>query len=145
MTSEQIHDLAVKIQDGNFVDDNGKEITVLGPTVWGGTGTVTLYNDLVWTGVTGEKFMTDESGKISHESQTDYGVKRVENVLQLMDEGLMTPEYYTMEESRAKEGVVGWIIFYGYKHHNYIVENNDLTYVPPGAVERVHTNYGHFV
>ena len=136
-TSEQIHDLAVKIQDGNFVDDNGKEITVIGPTVWGGTDTDTLYNDLVWTGVTGEKFMTDESGEISHESQTDYGVRRVEYVQQLMDEGLMTPEYYTMEETRAKEGVVNGSFAMVTSMHNYIVENNDLTYVPLGAVERV--------
>lgn len=136
-TSEKLVELAKQIQAGNFVDDNGKAITPIGPTAWGGSDRDWLYNDLVWTGVSGEKFMKDENGKILHESQTKYGIERVKFVQQLMNEGLMTPEYYTMEETRAKEGIVNGSFGIVSDMHNYMPENNDMTYIPLGPIERV--------
>ena len=136
-TSEEIYELAKKIKAGNFVDDNGKPITVIGPTAWGGSDRDWLYNDLVWTGISGEKFMKDEQGNILHESQTKYGLERVKFVQKLMKEGLMTPEYYTMEETRAKEGIVNGSFAIVSDMHNYMPENNDMTYIPLGPIERV--------
>ena len=49
-TTEELHDLAVKIKEGNFKDDNGKPITPIGPTAWGGADRDFIFNDLVWTG-----------------------------------------------------------------------------------------------
>ena len=81
--------------------------------------------------------MQNEDGEILHESQTDYGIKRVEFVQQLMKEGLMNPEYYTMEETRAKEGMVNGSFAIVSDMHNYMPENSNLTYVPLGPIERV--------
>lgn len=136
-TTEKLHDLAVQIQQGNFVDDNGKAITVIGPTAWGGSDRDCLYNNLVWTGTSGEKFMKDKNGEILHEAQTKYGIERVKYVQQLLREGLMIPEYYTMEETRAKEGIVNGSFGIVSDMHNYMPENNDLSYIPLGPIERV--------
>ncbi len=114
-----------------------KKSQSIGPTAWGGSDRDWLYNDLVWTGVSGEKFMKDENGKILHEAQTDYGIERVKFVQKLMKEGLMTPEYYTMEETRAKEGIVNGSFAIVSDMHNYMPENNDMTYIPLGPVQRV--------
>ena len=35
-TTEKLRDLAVQIQEGNFKDANGKPVTPIGPTAWGG-------------------------------------------------------------------------------------------------------------
>lgn len=136
-TSQELNDLAVKIKGGKFVDENGKPITVVGPTAWGGSDREWLYNDLVWTGVSGEKFMKDEKGQILHEAQTEYGIERVKFVHELLAQGLMTPEYYTMEENRAKEGIVNGSFAIVSDMHNYMPENRDMTYIPLGPIERV--------
>lgn len=136
-TSEQIRDLAVQIQEAGFVDNNDREVTPIGPTAWGGSDRDWLYNDLVWTGVSGEKFMETDGGEILHEAQTELGLQRVEFVQNLMDQGLMTPEYFTMEETRAKEGIVNGSFGIVSDMHNYMPENNNLTYIPLGPVERV--------
>ena len=42
----------------------GQKSLVIGPTAWGGSDRDFLYNDLVWTGTSGEKFMKNKDGKI---------------------------------------------------------------------------------
>ncbi len=135
-STQKLYDLAVKIKNGHFKDHNGKDISVMGPTIWGGSDSDFLFNDLVWTGTTGEKFMKNADGKIVHESQTDYGMKRVEFVQKLLKEGLMNPEYYTMEETRAREGIVNESFAIVADMHNYVTENNNMTYVPLGPIKR---------
>ena len=71
------------MKDHHFKDDNGKEITPIGPTAWGGDDRTKFYNDLVWTGQSDEKFL-NKGKKIVHESQTDYPLKRVRYVKELM-------------------------------------------------------------
>lgn len=56
------------MKDHHFKDDNGKEITPIGPTAWGGDDRTKFYNDLVWTGQSDEKFL-NKGKKIVHESQ----------------------------------------------------------------------------
>lgn len=136
-TSEEIYDLANKIKDGNFVDKNGAPVTAIGPTAWGGSERDYLYNDIVWSGDSSEKFFKDKDGKIKHESQTDYGLKRVEYVQKLLKEGLMHPEFYTINETRAKEGIVNGSFGIISDMHNYLPENNDMEYIPLGPVNRV--------
>lgn len=140
--SEELYELAKKINAGNFKDDNGKTITAIGPTAWGGEDRDYLYNDLVWTGPSGEKFLKDEKdGKIKHESQTEYGLNRIEFVHKLMDEKLMHPEFYTMEESRATEGLVNRSFGIISDMHNYLIENKDLKYVPLGPMDTAEGEY----
>ena len=49
-----------------------------------------------------------------------------------MKKGLMTKEFYTMEENKAKEGLVNgsWGIVSDL--HNYVTENQSMKYVPLG-------------
>ena len=44
------------MKEHHFKDDNGKEITPIGPTAWGGDDRTKFYNDLVWTGQSDENF-----------------------------------------------------------------------------------------
>src|SRR5699024_12478248 len=68
-------------------------------TVWGGSERPWLYQDLMWTGSTGEPFMEDEEGNILHEAQSPVLMERVNQVHKYMAEGLMTQEYYTDRKS----------------------------------------------
>ncbi|MFF2016171.1 extracellular solute-binding protein [Paenibacillus sp. NPDC058177] len=140
-TSEQLYELAEKIKAGGFKDKNGKAVFPIGPVLWGGSDRQGLYNDLVWTGFNGEGFKRDASGKILHESQTDYGLKRVEFVQKLLKEGLMHPEYYTMEETRVKEGVLNDSFAIVGEMHNYVDEDKDGRYVPLGPLNSVDGPY----
>jgi putative aldouronate transport system substrate-binding protein len=140
-TTEELYDLAVKIKEADLKDKNGKPITPIGPTAWGGADKDAIFNDLVWTGDSGEKFLKDENGKLLHESQTDYAMKRIEFVQTLMKEKLMHPEYYTMEENRAKEGIVNKSFGIVSDMHNYVVQNNDLKYIPLGPMNTVEGEY----
>ena len=140
--TEKLYELAKKINEGNFVDDNGKPISAIGPTIWGGDDRDYLYHDLVWAGESGEKILIDDKdGKIKHESETEYGLKRIEYVHKLFKEKLMHPEFYTMEENRAAEGVVNKSFGIVADMHNYLVENNDMKYIPLGPFDTVKGEY----
>ena len=136
-TSEELIELCKKIQEKGYKDDNGKDITVIGPTAWGGHDRDYLLNDLIWTGPSGEKFWKDEDGKIKHEAQTEYGLKRVEVVQELLKSGIMHPEYFTMEETRAREGLVNGSFAIISDMHSGMTENRDLKYIPLGTINRV--------
>ena len=132
-TSKDVEKLAEKMKEHHFKDDNGKEITPIGPTAWGGDDRTKFYNDLVWTGQSDEKFL-NKGKKII---QTEYPLKRVHYVKDLMKKGLMTKEFYTMEENKAKEGLVNgsWGIVSDL--HNYVTENQSMKYVPLGPLNTV--------
>ncbi len=140
-TTEQLYELVKKIKAGGFKDNNGKGVYPIGPIIWGGGDRPSLYNDLVWSGFNGEGFKRDASGKILHESQTEYGLKRVEFVQKLLKEGLMHPEYYTMEETRAKEGILNNSFAIIGEMHNYVDENKDNRYIPIGPINSVDGPY----
>ncbi|MEK3888104.1 extracellular solute-binding protein [Bacillus sp. FSL K6-3431] len=141
-TSEKMYDLAKKIQAGKFKDDNGKAISPIGPTIWGGSDRDHLYRDMIWTGNSGEKFFRDpKDDKIKHESQTDYGIKRVDFVQKLLKEKLMHPEFYTMEENRAKEGVVNRSFGIVADMHNFESANSDMKYIPLGPLNSIEGEY----
>lgn len=136
-TSDELYELLKKIDAGNYVDNNDKAIDPLGPSLWGGRDTDYVYNDLVWSGVSSEKFLRDEQGNIKHEVQTEWPLKRVLHVQKLMDEGLMHKEFYTMEESRAAEGVVNGSYGIISDIHNYVQENQNMKYIPVGDLNEV--------
>ena len=135
-TSDELYELGKQIQEKGYTDDNGAPITVFGPTVWGGSERPWLYQDLMWTGSTQEPFMEDEEGHIKHEAQTDLVMKRVNQVHKYMEEGLMNQEYYTMEETRAQEGVVNRSFGIVTDIHSYRPEIQDGSYIPLGDLQR---------
>lgn len=140
-THEKLRALAEQIKAANFKDVNGKPITPIGPTVWGGADRDFIFNDLIWTGTKGEKFLKDKDGEIKHESQTDYGLERVKFVQGLLKDGLLHPEFFTMAENKAKEGVVNKSFGIVSDMHNFVVENSDMKYVPLGPIDTVQGDY----
>ena len=134
-TTEDMDKLLQKIADGNFTDDNGKAVSPLGPTIWGGSDRAWPYQDMVWQGAGAQKFAKDGE-KVKHESMTDFAEKRVSKVREWLDKGLMNPEYYTMEETRAQEGIANGSFAIIADSHNYRPEMQDLRYIPLGDLNR---------
>ncbi|MGG4395509.1 extracellular solute-binding protein [Paenibacillus thiaminolyticus] len=137
-TSEQLYELAKKIKAGNFKDENGKDIYPIGPRYWGGNDNSYLYSDLWWGD---EGFFRDSDGVIKHESQTEYSMKRIEFVQKLLNEGLIHPEYYTMDETRATEGALNGSFAIISDMHNYLEFNKDMHYLPIGPLDSVEGPY----
>ncbi|TQR05519.1 extracellular solute-binding protein [Psychrobacillus soli] len=140
-TTEELREVAEQIKAANLKDVNGKPMTPIGPTAWGGADRDAIFNDLVWSGATGEKFLKDTDGTIKHESQTEYGLQRVNFIRGLLEDGLLHPEFFTMEENRAKEGIVNKSFGIVSDMHNYVVQNNDMKYIPLGPIDTVEGDY----
>lgn len=102
-TSEDFYNLLVKIKEGNFKDDNGNPVWPLGPKFWGGSVDSLKFNigELEW-GVS-DGYNIDKDGNIYHEVETDYVYDKINYVRKLLNEGLMNPEYFTMDSTRAEE------------------------------------------
>lgn len=102
-TQEQFYDLLVKIKEGGFKDDNGNEVYPLGPKYWGGSPDALPYitNGYSWGVSDGYNITTD--GTILHEAETDYVYEKINFVRKLLAEGLMNPEFFTMDSTRAEE------------------------------------------
>lgn len=134
-TTADLEALLEKISKGNFKDDNGNPVVPLGPTLWGGSDRPWPYQDMVWQGAGGQKFMKDGE-TVKHESMTDYGEKRVAKVRSWLEKGLMHSEYYTMEETRAQEGVANGSFAIIADAHNYRPEMQGLKWIPLGDLNR---------
>lgn len=102
-TPDQFYDLLVKIKKGGFKDDNGNDVWPLGPKYWGGSADALDMDvtGLDW-GVSGN-YNVDENGNVKHEAETDWVYKKIDYVRKLLNEGLMNPEYFTMDSTRAAE------------------------------------------
>lgn len=103
-TIDQLYDLCVKIQEGNYTDDNGNPIYAIGPKYWGGS-----YDSLInvvapygFSPFKSEYGLTTD-GQIVHEAQTNYVYDKINFVRKLLDEGLMHPEFFTMDSTRCEE------------------------------------------
>lgn len=141
-TTEQMTELLNQIAEAGITDDNGNPVTPLGPTVWGGSERSAVYQDLVWEGAGGEKFAKDGE-EVKHESMTDYAEQRVAHVRQLLADGLMHPEFYTMEETRASEGVINGSFAITSDIHNQrpeVVKNGEVAWLPIGPLNRADGN-----
>lgn len=107
-TSEQFYDLLKQIKEAGFQDDNGNDVWPLGPKYWGGSMDSLKFNigELNW-GVSGTGnlggYNIDTDGSIYHEAETDYVYDKINYVRRLLKEGLMNPEYFTMDSTRAEE------------------------------------------
>ncbi|MFD0695547.1 extracellular solute-binding protein [Paenibacillus sp. GCM10027628] len=141
-TTEQVYELAQKIKAGNFKDKNGKEIIPIGPRYWGNSNHENgpLFSDLTW-GAIDQGFEKNKDGKIVHESQTEYPMKRIELVQKLLKEKLMAPDYYAMPENKATEGAINGSFGIIGDMHNYLDFDKDLTYLPLGPINSVDGSY----
>ena len=137
-SSEQIYELAKKIKEGNFKDVNGKSVIPIGPQYWGnGNHEVgSLFRDITW-GRVDQKFNTNKDGKIVHESDTDYMMKRIDLVQKMLNEKLMAPDYYSMEGNSATEGALNGTFGIISEMHNNLDFNKDMHYLPLGPINNV--------
>lgn len=136
-TSAQLSELGYQIQENGYTDVNGNPVTVFGPTQWGGTDRRYLYQDIAWTGDSYEKFFPNEDGVVVHESQTDYMMQRIEFVQGLLADGLLHPEYFTMDEPRAQEGIINESFAIVSDMNSNFRKVEDGAYVKLGPIQRV--------
>lgn len=123
-STEKLYQLLTQIKEKGFTDVNGNTVTPLGPKYWGGSADALDYvvTDLHW-GVSGGYNLTDE-GKVLHEAQTDWAMKKIDFIKKLLDEGLMHKEFFTIDETRAKELASNKAVGIIADIHNYV----DLIY-----------------
>lgn len=139
-STAQLYDLAKKIKEGNFKDNNGNPVIPIGPAYWGGKEVGALFNDLEW-GADDQRIKQSKDGKILHEAETEFALKKVEYVQKLIEEKLIHPEFFTIDESRATEGALNgsWAIIAD--THNYQEYNQDMHYIPVGPIDTVDGPY----
>lgn len=102
-TQDDFYQLLVNIKNGGFTDDNGNAVYPLGPKYWGGSNDALDYIVRGYDWGVSDGYNMDESGNVKHEIETDYAWKKVEFVRKLLAEGLMNPEFFTMDSTRAGE------------------------------------------
>lgn len=102
-STDKLYELLKQIKEKDYKDVNGNSITPLGPKYWGGSADALDYvvTDLNW-GVSGGYNLT-EDGKVLHEAETEWAMKKVEYLQKLIQEGLMHKEFFTIDETRAGE------------------------------------------
>ena len=137
-TMDDFYDLLVKIKEGGYKDANGNDVYPLGPKYWGGSFDAL---DFVTTGYNwgvSDFYNIDEEGNVRHEAETDHVFDKLGFVRKLLAEGLMNPEFFTMDATRAKEvseslnsAVIGDV-------HNYeaIIYDNE-NYIPLGPLNNI--------
>ena len=103
-TSQQMYDLCVAIRDGGFKDDNGDPVYPVGPKYWGGgVGPLEGVIPDLYAGISSSKYALDKDGKAHHDVETDFIYERIAFVRKMLAEGLINPEFFTMDGTRAME------------------------------------------
>lgn len=129
-TQDDLYELLKKIKAGNFKDVNGKIITPLGPSLWGGSMRNYVNTNLTFGG-TGFGMV---DGKIIHEAETDLVIKQVEFFQKLLREDLMHPEFFTMDNTRAEEACRSNSFGIIEDVHNHMDIFEDSEYYPVGPL-----------
>jgi putative aldouronate transport system substrate-binding protein len=102
-TPDDFYKLLVAVKNGNFRDNNGRPVTPLGPKYWGGSfDAFAMFAPGLRWGVSDDYNITPE-GRVLHEAETEWAMRRVNYARKLLAEGLMDPEFFTMDSSRALE------------------------------------------
>ena len=137
-TIDELYEICLKIKDGNFTDANGNPIYAIGPKYWGGS-----YDSLanvVGSGFSpfGSQYGLTTDGQIVHEAQTNFVYDKINFARKLLAEGLMHPEFFTMDTTRADElytnmGVAICSDIHNYVDHIYESE----AWIPMGSLQDV--------
>lgn len=130
-TQDSLIDLLKKIKAGDFKDVNGKTVTPLGPSIWGGSLRRYIFGNYHFG--TGNDFGMKD-GKIVHEAETEFAMKKVEFVQTLLKEGLMHPEFFTMDNTRAEEACRSNSFGIIEDVHNYMDIFEKTMYLPVGPL-----------
>ncbi|WP_322907476.1 extracellular solute-binding protein [Paenibacillus campi] len=99
-TQDDLYNLALKIKAGDFKDNNGKPITVIGPRKWGGQVVSSLFKNYDFGN--GTQFDVLD-GKVKHVAETDYALKSIDFVQKLLKAGLIDKEAFNMDGVRSEE------------------------------------------
>lgn len=103
-TQDDLYELLVKIKEGGFTDDNGNPVYAIGPKYWGGSVDSLKY---MVAGLNfsplGSQYGMTADGHILHEAETEFVYEKINFVRKLLAEGLINPEYFTMDSTRAEE------------------------------------------
>lgn len=102
-TQDDLYELLVKIKEGGFKDANGNDVYPLGPKFWGGSADSLGYVLRGYNWGVSDGYNITEDGTIMHEAETDYVFDKINYVRKLLAEGLMNPEFFTMDATRAGE------------------------------------------
>ncbi|NTV77741.1 MAG: extracellular solute-binding protein [Clostridiales bacterium] len=102
-TQDDLYNLLVQIKDGGFTDDNGNAVYPLGPKYWGGSADSLEFITRGYDWGVSDGYNLDADGTVKHEVETDYAWEKVSFVRKLLAEGLMNPEFFTMDSTRAEE------------------------------------------
>ena len=102
-TQEQLYDLLVKIKQGGFKDDNGNDVYPLGPKYWGGSPDSLAFIVPGYNWGVSDYYNISDDGTVKHEADTDYVYEKINYIRKLLAEGLMNPEFFTMDSTRAEE------------------------------------------
>jgi putative aldouronate transport system substrate-binding protein len=134
-TQDQLYELLVKIKEGGFKDDNGNDVYPLGPKFWGGSPDALRYIVSEYNWGVSDGYNIADDGTIKHEVETDYVFKKINYVRKLLAEGLMNPEFFTMDATRAGEVSKthnSAIIADVHNYQDIVYESND--WVPLGPL-----------
>lgn len=138
-TEEELYDLCVRIRDANYTDVNGNPIYAIGPKYWGGSYD-SLINVVRSYGFSpfGSEYGLTADGQIVHEAQTNFVFDKINYARKLLAEGLMHPEFFTMDTTRCEELCKSKGVAIISDVHNYIemiYSNED--WIPLGTIQDV--------
>lgn len=103
-TMDEFYDLLVRIKDGGFQDVNGNDVYPLGPKFWMGEKDAMGYILRPYDWVREyEGYNMTADGQILHEVETEYAMEKVRFMRKVLAEGLVNPEIFTMDGTRAEE------------------------------------------
>lgn len=141
-TQDDLYQLAKKINEGDFKDGNGKKVTAIGPTIWGGSNQSAYYPNYNFGNQS--NFDKDKDGKVKHVIMTDYPLQSVEFIRKLMAEGLMDKESFSMPGNKATEAFAnasyGMMIMHAFSQtwdggsDLLRAKNKDKLYLPVGPM-----------
>lgn len=102
-TNEDLYQLAKKIKAGSFKDGNGNPVTApIGPTIWGGSkDPAYAAPEFDFANSTG--FDYDADGNVKSVMLTDFPYKAVQLERELIAEGLMAKETFSIQGQQATE------------------------------------------
>lgn len=102
-TQEQLYDLLVAIKNGGYKDQNGNAVYPVGPKYWGGSPDALDYITENYDWGVSDNYNITKDGEILHEAETEYVYKKIDFTRKLLAEGLINPEFFTMDSTRAEE------------------------------------------
>lgn len=132
-TEEDLYNLLVKIKAGGFKDANGSAVYPLGPRIWGGSydSAMAPVNNFAFASSNGFGLL---NGKVTYELDTDAVLKQVEFYQKLLKEGLIHPEYFTMDATRAEELCRSNSAAIIAESHNFLDIYKTAEYLPLGPL-----------